>query len=120
MEQSMSTPRIDSYRFGRIVIDNETFNKDVIIFPDRVFGPWWRDEGHVLQTVDLTSVFEAAPGVLVVGQGAYSRMHVPEETQRAIEAAGIKLISLPTGKACDTYNSLREQGKIVAALHLTC
>ena len=116
----MSTPNIDSYRFGQIVIDGQTHNKDVIIFPTRVLGGWWRGEGHLLQPDDLADVFEARPRVLVVGQGAYGRMAIAPETKEALQVANIELIALPTEQACQTYNNLREQEGTVAALHLTC
>ena len=42
--------RIDRYAFGNIVIDGKAYTKDVIIFPDRVYSPWWRKDGHFLIT----------------------------------------------------------------------
>lgn len=118
----MSTPHIKDYNFGHIVIDGERYEEDVIILPDRVVSSWWRDEGHTLQTQDLDAVLEAQTDVdvLVVGQGAYGRMSVPQETQQALEAAGIEVMPQETDKACQTYNRLRENGGVAAALHLTC
>jgi hypothetical protein len=116
----MNSPHIDSYRFGQIVIDGQTHHKDVIIFPHRILGRWWRKEGHLLQPEDLETVFEAAPKILVVGQGAYGQMVVATETEQALQTAHIELIAQPTEQACQTYNKMREQGEIVAALHLTC
>ena len=116
----MSTPQIETYRFGYILIDGRPYDQDVIILPDRVLGGWWRKEGHVLRPGDLEAVFEAAPDLLVVGQGAYGKMQVPPETRQALHAAGIELVALPTEKACRTYNRLRERKTVAAALHLTC
>jgi hypothetical protein len=116
----MSSPHIEAYEFGRIVIDSETHTKDVIIFPDRVEGNWWRKEGHNLYPEDLETVLEANPDILVVGQGAYGRMAIDSETKQALNQANIKLIAQPTEEACQTYNELQEQKKVVAALHLTC
>ncbi len=116
----MSTPRIESYRFGQIVIDGQTYTKDVIVLPEGVKDNWWREKGHVLHPQDLDVVFEAHPDVLVVGQGAYGRMTVPSETQTALEAAGIELRASNSKEACHTYNQLRDQHTVVAALHLTC
>lgn len=111
----MIAPRIELYRFGQIVIDGRSHEQDVIILPDRVLGGWWRQDPE-----DLTAVFEAAPDVLVVGRGANSRMRVTTETRRALQAAGIELVALPTDEACETYNALREERAVAAALHLTC
>ena len=126
----MSVPEIQSYHFGRIVIDGKTHTKDVIILPDRVIGSWWRQEGHALHLGDLADIVELcgstvapsgiSPQVLIVGQGAYGRMRVTLETRQALQAAGIQLIAQPTEEACRTYNHLREQRTVAAALHLTC
>jgi hypothetical protein len=116
----MATPRIDAYRFGRIEIGGHVYQKDVIVLPDRVLPNWWRVEGHTLRFEDLQQALGCDPQVLIIGLGSYSRMHIPETTRSEIENAGIELIALPTGKACDKYNQLRETKRVVAALHLTC
>ena len=116
----MTAPTIERYAFGEIVIDGRTYRRDVIVFPDRVFHPWWRVEGHSLAPEDLEEVLHDPPEVLVVGQGKYGRMEVPAETRRRLQEAGIRLIAQPTDAACRSYNRLRGQQKVVAALHLTC
>jgi hypothetical protein len=116
----MSVPQIETYRFGHLVIDGQSHTQDVIILPDRVIAGWWREEGHTLHTGDLKAVFEARLDVLIVGQGAYGLMHVTSETEQALQAAGIQLIAQPTEQACQTYNQLRTQRHVAAALHLTC
>jgi hypothetical protein len=115
-----TSPQIETYRFGYILIDGQPHDRDVIILPDRVMGGWWRKAGHVLHAEDLEAVFEATPDLLVVGTGAYGRMAVSPETQRALRAAGIELIALPTEEACQTYSRLRERQTVAAALHLAC
>jgi hypothetical protein len=119
-EINMDSPKIEGYRFGQIVIDGQIHTKDVIILPHRVLGGWWRKEGHVLHPEDLKAVFEAGPKMLVVGQGAYGQMTVPAETKQALRVANIELVACPTEEACQTYNRLRGQGTVAAALHLTC
>jgi hypothetical protein len=112
--------KIESYQFGRIVIDGETHTKDVIILPSRVIGGWWRKKGHTLHPQDLQAVFDAAPGTLVVGQGAHGMMQITSETERALQEAGIELVARPTGEAVEAYNRLRGERAVAAALHLTC
>ncbi len=119
-ETRMTAPRIETYRFGHIVIDGHPQSRDVIILPDRVIGGWWRREGHVLHPDDLKAVFQAAPQTLVVGQGAQGRMRVTQETRQALQAAGIELIAQATEKACQTYNAMRDKQDVAAALHLAC
>jgi hypothetical protein len=116
----MNVPRIESYRFGNLVVDGQSHQRDVIILPWQVLGGWWRTEGHALHPEDLEAVFEAAPDLLVVGQGANGLMQVTAETSLALEAAGIELVAQPTEEACQTYNRQCERRSVAAALHLTC
>lgn len=111
---------IDSYRFGRIVIDGETYTSDVIIYPDRVDGSWWRSEGHSLCIEDLNALVEENPEVLVVGTGDPGHLRVRSETREFLNSKGIELIVEPTSGACKTYNELSKTRRVVAALHLTC
>ena len=116
----MSVPRIESYHFGKIVIDGNSYSSDVIIYPDRIVDQWWRRKGHMLQPSDLGDVLGHPPEVLVIGQGSVSRMEVPVQTQTALQQEGIEVIVQSTTRACKTYNRLCGKRKVVAALHLTC
>lgn len=111
---------IDSYDFGRIVINGKRYNSDLIVFPDKVRDGWWRKEGHRLHVEDLKDVLEAKPEVLVVGTGYSGLMRVPSETRKYVESEGIELIAQNTTEACKTFNRLVKSRKVVAALHLTC
>jgi hypothetical protein len=116
----MATPLINSYTFGRIVVDGQRYQRDLIIYPDRVAEGWRREKGHSLSLADLAGVIEARPEVLVIGLGLFGRMDAPADTLAALRAAGIEVIAEPSGRACDTYNRLRETRCVVAALHLSC
>jgi len=111
---------IDSYDFGRIVINGKRYNSDLIVFSDKVRDGWWRKEGHRLHVEDLKDVLEFKPEVLVVGTGYSGLMRIPPETRRYVESEGIELISQKTAEACETFNRLVKSRKVVAALHLTC
>jgi hypothetical protein len=116
----MPTPRIDSYTFGRVVVDGQSYLRDLIIYPDQVAEDWRREKGHTLSPADLAGVIEARPEVLVIGRGVFRRVNVLAETRAALRAAGIEVIAEPTGRACETYNRLRQARRVVAALHLSC
>ena len=111
---------IDSYQFGRIVIDGQTYTSDVIIYPHRVKDEWWRREGHRLSADDLGEVLDCQPEVMVVGTGDPGIMRVLPETEKLIESRGIKLVIQPTREACQTFNRLSSSQKVIALLHLTC
>jgi hypothetical protein len=117
---TMSVPEIESYRFGELAVDKQVHSKDLIILPEGVVAGWWRKEGHNLLPEDLEAVMAARPEVLVVGKGAYGRVRIAAETRQALQEHGIELIAENTKKACQTYNQLRLQKRVAAALHLTC
>ena len=111
---------IESYSFGRIVVDGVSYTSDLIIYPDRVEDHWRRKSGHRLAPEALERFPQGQAGTLVVGAGSTGLMRVPSETLDYLESAGFEVIVQRTGEACETYNRLAEQGPVIAALHLTC
>ncbi|MGQ9920260.1 MAG: Mth938-like domain-containing protein [Desulfobacca sp.] len=111
---------IDSYEFGRLVVDGRTFTQDLILLPDQIQASWWRQQGHLLQLADIPEVLQAKPEVLIVGQGQPGRMQVDPEVTRSLQSLGIELVVVPTAEACRLFNSLAGRRRVAAALHLTC
>jgi len=113
-------PRINSYSFGKIVIDGKEYRSDVIIFPNRVDASWWRKEGHELNPDDIREIIEEDPEILIIGTGASGLMKVKEETKRILEKHNIRFIIKTTKEACKLFNEESKKKKVIAALHLTC
>ncbi|MHC4123529.1 MAG: Mth938-like domain-containing protein [Planctomycetota bacterium] len=112
---------IDSYEFGRIVIDGVTYNADVLILGDTVRANWWRKQGHSLSIEDIESIIEASCDLLIIGCGAYSMMQVPQQTKKFLQEKGIRFESADTNKAVLRFNEATGEGlKVAAGLHLTC
>jgi hypothetical protein len=112
---------IDSYQFGKIVIDGQTYTSDIIILDDAVQSEWWREQGHSLATEDLDTILKAKPAVLVVGCGASGLMEIPGQTRHALKERNIQLEAYDSYKAVQKFNELSEAGvNVAAALHLTC
>ncbi len=112
--------KIDSYSFGRIVINGTTYTSDVIIYSNKVDASWWRREGHFLQFADVEKLLQAEPELLIIGTGYAGVMRVPKETIDLITARGIEVKVARTSKAVQLYNDLQGAGNTVAALHITC
>ncbi len=113
-------PKIESMRFGKIIIDGHSYNRDVIVLPDRVLPNWWRVEGHSLCLEDLQQALAAQLELLVIGTGIFGRMSVPEDVRGQVESEGIEVHVIATREACDHYNQMREEKRSAAALHITC
>jgi hypothetical protein len=112
-------PRIEGYRFGRLVVDGEEETRDVIVLPDRVLTNWWRADGHRLVLADLEDVLEELPERLVVGTGAYGQMRPDGQTLDQLRQRGVEVEALPTAEAIRRYGEL-DPRRTAAALHLTC
>ena len=112
---------IDSYQFGKIVIDGKTYNSDCLIIGSSVKPNWWRKQGHLLTPEDLRPVIAASPSILVVGCGASGLMTVSEDIGQLLWEQSIELFKANTPKAVEKFNELSEKGEnVAAALHLTC
>lgn len=113
---------VDSYYFGRIVINGKEYTQDVIVHPGYVKPNWWRKNGHELCTEDIKSSIEKeSPEILVVGTGAYSNVRILDSTKRFLEQRGIKLVAEDTQRACTTFNQLvKSNQRVLGAFHLTC
>lgn len=111
--------RIETYKFGEMVIDGKSYKKDVIIYPDRVFSPWWRQSGHRLIREDLEDIFSYDPHTVVIGTGKFGMMKVEDALLAEFEKRHIETLILKTDTAVDKYNELNST-RIIGAFHLTC
>jgi hypothetical protein len=112
--------QIQSYAFGRISVDGQSYTSDLVLLPGGVRPNWRRREGHSLHPDDLEQVVEVKPTVLVIGTGNVGLMQVPERTLEHLTAQGIRVEVHRTADACQRYNELAKQEQAAAALHLTC
>lgn len=111
---------IESYGFGKMVVDGKKYDSDLIIYHDKVAPDWWRKEGHNLAVEDLTEVLAYGPEILVIGTGNIGMMKLPEVTRKHLADKGIELVAEKTGKAYRSFNELSKTKKVVGAFHLTC
>ena len=116
----MDKPKINSYKFGEIVVDNITYRKDLFITEYGVQSNWCREKGHHISLNDLDVVINRHPEILVIGTGSFGRVVIDESVKSFLDTAGIKLLEFKTDTACKTYNELSNEHDIIAALHLTC
>lgn len=113
--------KIDSYSFGSITIDGQIYSEDVIIRSTGIIS-WWRKEGHLLQTADVTPIITDNPDILVVGTGYSGGMQIASDVEKLCADRKVELLTNRTTNACQIFNRLARQSEIVviAALHLTC
>ncbi len=113
---------IDSYTFGKIVVNGKTFSKDIILTSEKVIPNWWRDEGHHMKLNDIHDIFtNYQPEYLIIGTGKFGMMKVSDEITEFCAKNTIKCIAKKTAKAIVEFNTYAEKNKsLVGAFHLTC
>ena len=111
---------ISEYEFGSLTAGDSTYTKDIIIFPNRIYSPWWRKDGHMLQVEDLPEVLREALPLLIIGTGYNSLMLVPDDVISFLGSRKIDVIVENTRSATDIYNERSRIVPAAAALHLTC
>lgn len=111
--------RVNSYTFGRIVIDGREERADVILLPGRTVSRWRRRQGHELVIEDLDDVIAELPERLLIGTGAEGRMHADPAMIDQLVARGVAVEVLRTPDAVRRYREL-DPKHTAAALHLTC
>jgi hypothetical protein len=112
--------RIQSYRFGAVVIDGAEYTNDLMVFPDRVVPNWWRREGHLVGVEDLQEALVENPEVLIVGSGSQCCLQVSQEVVTRTRELGVELLVFDTRTACRTFNQVLPRRRAVAVLHLAC
>jgi hypothetical protein len=111
--------RLQDYSFGRLLVDGEEHDRDLIVLPGRIVANWWRREGHSLAIEDLADVQDELPEKLILGTGAQGQLRPPDAVLEELERRGIDVEVLHTDEAVRRYGELDER-RTAAALHLTC
>lgn len=117
----MTQPLIESYTFGRMVVGGKEYGRDLIITPNHVVSPWWREEGHKVTLKDLEEVINLDVECIVIGTGYSGLVEVSEDVIRYCRERGVRIYIADTRKASEIYNELVRRGaKVIGAFHLTC
>lgn len=112
---------IQSYSFGKMVIDGREYTADLIIYPDgRIRNSWWRRQGHRLTRKDIEGLVDENPEVIIAGTGVYGLMKPDQDLSARLGEKGIEFIALPTEQAVRVYSKISRKKRAGACFHLTC
>jgi len=122
---------IECFSWGRFVVGGQEHSdsgggevgagKDIRLVGSEV-TPWKERKGHRLKRSMVTGVYDKDVQVLVIGNGVYGALEVPEKVKKDVAKHGIRELRVElTPDACRAYNELCREGKRVALLaHGTC
>lgn len=115
-----SRMKINSYHFGEMDIDGTAYTSDLVIASGEIHARWYRQEGHRVKLLDIEKWIRNDCRKLIIGTGAAGFCKVAPEVDQYCREHSIELIAEKTGKATETFNSVKEKSGVVAAFHLTC
>jgi hypothetical protein len=112
---------IDSYSFGKMVIDGKHYYSDLMIYPGgRVVDPWIRSGGHKISMDDISGLVVSGPVIIVAGTGINGMAKPDTGLKEKLLKRGIDFFPLDNKKAVKMYNELYRKKRIGACFHLTC
>ncbi len=116
-------PMITHYSFGRMEINGDSYNEDLIIKEKQVFPHWWRKRGHNIELSDFDLKRQLSPDLetVVIGTGYHGLVKLESDFKEYLGKNNIKLEAYPTSEAVNVYNKYLGEGKkVLGAFHLTC
>jgi len=110
--------------FGRLELDGETYDHDVVIDRGKVrrrkkrpSKPFRDRFGHTPLSAEEQIPWSARQ--LIVGTGADGQLPVMDEVYAEAKRRGVKIVARPTAEACQLLNETSVKD-VTAILHVTC
>jgi len=110
---------ITYYRFGRMVVDGKTYERDILIGPDKEVKSWRTKFSHEIQLGDIQDLLGESTRIIIFGIGADKGCWLNQEVLDYTRSKGIEVHILNTFDAVRKFNSLPKEG-LSACFHLNC
>jgi len=112
---------IQDHSFGKIVVNNTPFTRDIKIINGTVIPNWWRKRGHLVEVDDIHDILQAKPKIVILGKGDPGLMKSSRSLQKSLQTNKIELIEENTPQAIQRFNRLFKDGiNIAAGFHISC
>jgi hypothetical protein len=117
--------KIDNIKFGSILIDQQYYRHDVMVFPN---GEVRRRKGglamigpHGIKREEVEELVRAGAQAIVVGKGIFSRAKLRPDAQGFLQEGHIDFSVLPSKEAMTKFNTLIKNSKPLGGIfHVTC
>lgn len=125
MDTQKTSPRITHISWGCLEIEGREMPfKDAKLYPGGAREWDWRETGTAhdpgIQPADVEELVDEGARVVILSQGMEERLKVKPETLDMLNDQGIEVYVLPTKRAVERYNQLRESEPVGGLFHSTC
>jgi hypothetical protein len=125
MGERVRSPRVSSVSWGSVRVEGRAHPfKDVKLYPGGAREWDWRETGTDhrpgVQPADVQELLDHDASVVIIAQGFNQRLQVEDETRGILKERSVALHVLPTDKAVELYNELRQKEPVGALIHSTC
>ena len=121
----MHCPKIDSTKFGQIVVDGEVYDYDIRILANgeikkrkKALAKEIYGTSHKIGPKELEAVCKDDPEILFIGTGQSGLAELTAEGREFLRERGIRVQTLPTPQIVAPFNDC--QKRKVALIHVTC
>ena len=111
-------PKINSFRFGSLIIDRKKYENDMIIYWDGEMNP--RESSHTFSKSELIDLLLKGPETIIVGTGTAGLVKIEKDAENFAKLKNIELIVKKTPEAIEEFNRLSKDKKVIAVIHVTC
>jgi uncharacterized protein len=111
---SESQHLITSYDGDFVAINQQRYERSLIVTPDQLIQDWYTGNFNSLTADALSPLVTLSPEVVLFGTG-HSHHFLHPRIYEQLTAKGIPIEFMSTAAACRTYNILMSEGRNVAA-----
>lgn len=118
------SPRITTLAWGRIEVEGVGKFRDAKVFPGGAREWDWNETRTAhqpgIQPADVVELLDHGATTIVLSQGQLKCLHICPQTLQLLRERGVRTYVLPTAKAVELYNKLREREQVAGLFHTTC
>ena len=124
MGNKKNSPKINSIKWGTILVGDENSYKDAKLFPGGSRTWDWNETGTShnpgIQPADVKELLEHGAETIVLSKGFNERLKTKPETEQYLDDNEVSYHILETEEAVSKYNQLRKTKPTGALIHSTC
>ncbi len=118
-------PEIQSTEFGKITVDDEVYEHDIVIRLDgkvkkrkKKLSKEKYGTSHTVSLDEAKHILDEGAEWLIIGTGQYDNVRLSEEAEGYFQKKGCSVKLFPTPEALRVWN--QAEGKTIGMFHVTC